>query len=330
MQQPTWEEALSLGSLRRAWDRVKRNKGAPGVNGQTIPSFAHHLDEHIQDLQGEICGGTYQPLPLRSVPIPKRTPGTWRYLAIPTVRDRVLQQSLSALLIHRFDPLFLPCSFAYRPGRSTADAVEALREHVAQGAVWYLKGDIRGCFDEIDWELLSRRLQVLQDPLLRRLVNQAIRSPLWRDGALHPRSRGVPQGGPLSPFLSNLFLHSFDHDLTRLGFRLIRFADDWVICASSPGELRDAYRVVLSVLGTLKVRIQTEKTRQGDLRSEPVQFLGFRIDAHGADADLRGWRRFQDAARRYRTASNLEEWIRARADLRSLQAYYRGCGNTGP
>ena len=225
--------------LLQAWKRVECRKGMAGTDGQTIDAFRRDRDRNVTRISDSLKNGTYAPSPLRGVKISKNG-GGFRRLGVPTVKDRIVFQGANRLLADVWDPLFAPLSFAYRSGRSIADAIDAVIERIRKGRVWFVKGDIKGCFDELSWDVLSACLHDwLPDESLRRLVNQAIRVPVVEGGQIRPRLRGIPQGSPLSPLLANLYLHSFDLQMLQQGFPVIRYADDWLLLVGSEPEAPD-------------------------------------------------------------------------------------------
>jgi retron-type reverse transcriptase len=224
-------------------------------------------------------------------------------------------------------PLFSPLSFAYKPNVGVSDAIEAVSKLVKGGKYWFVKGDIRGCFDELNWDILSQTLKEwLPDEPLRRLINKALRVPVVFEGRIAPRHKGVPQGSPLSPILANLYLHSFDYDMLLDRFPLIRYGDDWVTLTRSEAEAVDGYRTAESSLSRLLIEINSEKSGVGNLEEESIVFLGHKIDAAGIDAGPKGWQRFARAVGDFKSARTPEELSRARSELNSLKAFYRNAG----
>lgn len=312
--------------LLKSWLFVESRKGVSGVDGQDIETFRRHRDGNIMKLSEALKNETYCPSPLRGTKIPKSN-GQFRKLGIPTVEDRVVFQGVHRLLSALWEPLFAPLSFAYRPRRSITDAVAAVVERIRRGKTWFVKGDIRGCFDTFSWDILSARLKEwLPDESLRRLVNRALRVPVVEAGYIRQRCRGTPQGSPLSPLLANLYLHTFDLQMLQYGFPIIRYADDWLLLVGGEGEAREAFRTAQALLSVLDVEMNMAKSRVGDLQAESVDFLGHRIDAQRVDADSSGWRRFFEALKQLQGARDPSEQMEARAKLSHIRAMYRGTG----
>ncbi len=312
--------------LLRSWRFVESRKGVSGVDGQDIEMFRRHRDRNILKLSEALKSERYSPSPLRGTKIPKDN-GRFRRLGIPTIEDRVVFQGAHRLLSELWEPLFAPLSFAYRPGRSISDAVAAVAERIRSGKTWFVKGDIRGCFDTFNWDILSARLREwLPDEALRRLVNRALRVPIVEGGYIRRRCRGTPQGSPLSPLLANLYLHAFDLQMLRYGYPVIRYADDWLLLVGGEEEAKVAFQAAQASFSVLDVEMNREKSGIGDLRTESVDFLGHRIDAQKIDADSGGWRRFSEALKQLQNARDPSEQVEARAKLSHIRSMYRVAG----
>ena len=316
--------------LYDAWLRVARKKGASGVDSQSINSFAFSAEKNILKISKALRDETYAPSPLRSVQIPKERPGAFRRLGIPTIQDRVVFQGVNVLLQKNWTPRFSPLSFAYRPGVGVYDAIEAIIELVKAGKCWFIKGDIRGCFDELNWDILSFALQEwLPDEPLRRLIQKALRVPTVQGGRIIPRRKGVPQGSPLSPILANLYLHPFDYEMLSRRFPLIRYGDDWIALSDSENAAVEAFQIAAASLFQLRIDINSEKSGIGNLEEEYIVFLGHKIDSTSIDACAKGWKRFAQALGKLENARTPEDAARARALLGSLKSFYRNAGRIG-
>ena len=224
-------------NLRRAWERVKRNKGAGGVDGVTIARFDENLDRYLDVLHRQLKDGRYRPRPVKRVEIDK--PGTTkkRPLGIPTVMDRVCQQALVQVLEPIFEPTFREASFGYRPGRSAHKAMRRIWRQLGQ-AEWIVDGDISDFFGSLSHELL---VDLVADRVADGKVLSLIRSMLTAgalvDGVFESAVAGTPQGGVASPLLSNIYLTVFDQRMEQAGFALTRYADDWlIVCRSTIGS----------------------------------------------------------------------------------------------
>jgi RNA-directed DNA polymerase len=200
------ERILSRENRQGAWKRVKENKGAPGVDKITIEEMPDFLREHWQDIRESLMEGTSQPSPVLRVEIPKPTGGT-RLLGIPTVLDRLIQQAIAQVLIEIFDPECSECSYGFRPGRSAHDAVDKVREYIGQGYSIAVDIDLAKCFDTVKHDVLMCRVaRKIHDKRVLRLIGKYLRAGGCVKGRLQAPPQGVPQGGPLSPVLSNVLL----------------------------------------------------------------------------------------------------------------------------
>ena len=309
-------------SLYEAWLRVERNKGGPGVDNQSIDDFKQNERRNIGDISYQLEGNEYTLSPLKGVFIPKDS-HQFRKLGIPTVCDRIVFQAINAQLQELWDPFFAPLSFAYRPGKRVADAIQCVKKFLHQGQAWYIKGDIQGCFDSLNWNLLSYILQeTLPDERLRKLLNKAIRMPVFFKGHLHERSRGVPQGSPLSPILSNLYLHQFDMQMSDHDYSVIRYGDDWISFVADEKEATRGFYTAADILSDLKIIISPRKSGIGDLTKETISFLGYSVNANEITPSAKAWQNFNDAMGQLKNAHSKNQWNHARARLLHLKAQY--------
>lgn len=314
-------------TLYTAWRSVWKKAGAPGCDGVRTQDYFRNEANNIRNLSAELLSGRYQPSPLRETFIPKSTPGKWRRLSIPTVKDRIVQQAANQMLQSLCDDAFAPCSFAYRPGRGIREAVALLRRGIASGLFWAVRGDIRGCFDEIDRDILSALLRrIIPDQEFLALINKVIRAPVVSRGFVRNSSKGIPQGSPISPFLSNLYLDQFDTAMLSAGVFLVRFADDWVALAPDIQSAEETLRCAMNTFTRLRIELNRDKSGVLDLSTRPINFLGHTIDASAVDADENGWRRAAEAGARYRSANDREEFTRARSELMGIESMYRNSG----
>jgi RNA-directed DNA polymerase len=221
-------------NLELAWRRVRSNGGAGGVDGQSLAEFEEVLDEQLDRLCQELRTDTYQPLPVRRHLIPKAgQPGKFRPLGIPTIYDRVCQQALLNRLEPIFEPVFDDASFGYRKGRSAKDALRKIWKELDAGAAWIVDADLKDFFGSADHEkLLTLVAQRISDGRVLRLIRGMLKAGALADGQRLPTEQGTPQGGIVSPLLSNILLTPFDREMRRRGYRLTRYADD---CA--PGHV---------------------------------------------------------------------------------------------
>src|SRR5918994_7933978 len=228
-------------NLEMAWETVRANRGSGGVDGQSLEGFAAQLDLQLNRLQSELKENAYQPQPVRQVRIPKAgKPGEFRMLGIPTIYDRVCQQALRNRLEPIFEPVFDEANFGYRRGRSTKDAMRKVWKEIQSGREWIVDADLKDFFGSVEHEkLLTLVAQRISDGRVLRLIERMLKAGVLSGGQRLPTEQGTPQGGIVSPLLSNILLTPFDREMRRRGFRLTRYADDWVVtCQTRAGALR--------------------------------------------------------------------------------------------
>jgi len=265
-------------NLEIAWERVKLNRGAGGIDGQSIDDFTEELDEQLDRLHDELRHDTYCPQPVRQKRILKAgKPGKYRMLGIPTIYDRVCQQALLSRLEPIFEPVFDDASFGYRRGRSPHDALRKIWKEIGAGREWIVDADLRDFFGTVDHEkLLTLVAQRVSDGRVLRLIRSMVRAGSYGEGRLFPTERGTPQGGVVSPLLSNILLTPFDREMRSKGYRLTRFADDWVITCTSAAEARSALAVATKILERLGVQLNRDKTQIVHVK-HGFEFLGYKI-----------------------------------------------------
>lgn len=265
-------------NLEIAWERVRANRGSGGIDGQSIRAFAEQADEELNHLQGELKEQSYRPQPVRQVPIPKAgKPGEYRLLGIPTIYDRVCQQALLNRLEPIFEPVFDDANFGYRRGRSTHDALRKVWKEIKGGREWIVDADLKDFFGSVSHEkLLALVARRISDGRVLRLVEMMLKAEKFGQGQLFPSERGTPQGGVVSPLLSNILLTPFDWEMRRRGYQLTRYADDWVVTCTSVAEARAAIAAAQRILTELGVQLRPQKTRTVHVR-HGFEFLGYKI-----------------------------------------------------
>lgn len=268
--------------MYEAWRAVRRNRGAAGIDKVSIQMFEKNLDENLDRLMRELKQGSFEPLPARRVYIPKDVKQTkFRPLGIPAVRDRVAQEVLRRLLNPIFEARFHDHSYGFRPGRSCHQAVEKVLELGGLGYRWVLDADISGFFDNLSHQAVMRELSdVVADGNILRLVEKFLRAGVMEGGKFQPTRVGTPQGGVASPLLANIALNVLDWHLHELGFRFVRYADDFVVLCRSEHEAKEALTVVQRLLeDRLGLMLSPEKTKVTRFH-EGFTFLGFELQAN--------------------------------------------------
>ena len=265
-------------NLEMAWERVKANRGSGGVDGETLETFEAQLSQQLDRLQRELKENTYQPQPVRQHPIPKRDkPGEYRLLGIPTIYDRICQQALLNRIEPIFEPVFDDASFGYRRGRSAKDALRKVWQEIQGGSEWIVDADLRDFFGSVDHEkLLTLVAQRVADGRVLRLIEAMLKAGSYAKGQLFPSERGTPQGGVVSPTLSNVLLTPFDREMRLRGYQLTRYADDWVVTCKSAAEARSAVDAARRILKQLGVELHPQKTRIVHAQ-DGFEFLGYKI-----------------------------------------------------
>ncbi|MCH7925646.1 MAG: group II intron reverse transcriptase/maturase [Planctomycetes bacterium] len=274
------EEVLSRGNMLAAYHRVVTNKGAPGVDGVTVDDLESLLRRRWEAIREELFSGMYVPSAVRKVEIPKPGGKGVRTLGIPTTLDRLIQQALLQVMQPLFDPTFSDHSFGFRPGRSAHQALDRAKAHIAAGHRWVVDMDLEKFFDRVNHDVLMSRLaRRIEDKRILRLVRRYLQAGMMAGGIVSPRSEGTPQGGPLSPLLSNVLLDELDKELERRGHRFVRYADDCNIYVRS---LRAGERVLDSTERFLKKRLRLTVNREKSAVDRPWKrkFLGYTFTMH--------------------------------------------------
>lgn len=276
------EEVCERENLVRAWQRVRGNKGAPGIDGMTVEDAKGYLREHWPDIRSLLLSGTYQPQPVRNVEIPKPDGGV-RKLGVPCVVDRLIQQAVLQVLQKQWDPSFSEASFGFRPGRSAHQAVAQAQRYIAEGCSVVVDLDLEKFFDRVNHDsLMARVAERVADKRVLKLIRAFLNAGVMEDGLVRPVDEGTPQGGPLSPLLSNLVLDDLDKELERRGLRFCRYADDCNIYVRSR---RAGERVMASVSRflTQKLKLKVNETKSAVARPEERKFLGYSIANDGSE-----------------------------------------------
>ncbi len=340
------EEVCKRKNIEIAWKHVRKNRGSPGVDGMTIDEARDYLKEHWSTIRDQLLEGTYSPQPVKRVNIPKPDGGI-RKLGVPCVLDRLIQQGLLQVLQKQWDPTFSEHSYGFRPGHSAHQAVAQAQRYIAEGYKYVVDIDLEKFFDRVNHDLLMARVAGrVSDKRVLKLIRAFLNAGVMEDGLVCPIDEGTPQGGPLSPLLSNLVLDDFDKELTRRGHRFCRYADDCNIYVHSR---RAGERVMASICRflTTRLRLKVNESKSAVARPEERKFLGFSISNDGSErriapkaldrfkTQLReltrrtygvslpeiiekvapyliGWRGYFGFCQTPRVLSNLDAWIRRR------------------
>jgi RNA-directed DNA polymerase len=268
------EEVCEWENCMQALKRVKANKGSPGVDGMTVQQLPDYLKQHGLEIREQLLTGTYEPKPVKRVEIPKPGGGV-RKLGIPPVLDRFVQQAVMQVLQKRWDPTFSDHSHGFRPGRSARQAVREAQQYIAEGYRWCVDLDLEQFFDRVNHDrLMSAVAKRVADPRMLKLIGAFLKAGVMENGLVNPVDEGTPQGGPLSPLLSNLVLDELDRELERRGHRFVRYADDENIYVASE---RAGQRVMKSVTRfiTERLKLKVNQTKSAVARPWQRKFLGF-------------------------------------------------------
>lgn len=273
------EMILGRGNMMAALRRVMANKGAPGADGMPVEELRAHLVANWPRIKEDLLAGRYRPMPVRGVEIPKPGGGK-RLLGIPTVLDRLIQQAMHQVLMPLFDPGFSNASYGFRPGRSAHQAVLAARSHMAAGRRWVVDIDLEKFFDRVNHDVLMARVaRRVVDKRVLRLIRRYLQAGLMLGGLATARREGTPQGGPLSPLLSNILLDDLDKELERRGHAFCRYADD---CNIYVGSRRAGERLMASLTRFLgeRLRLAVNPAKSAVDRPWNRSFLGYSVTAH--------------------------------------------------
>ena len=315
------DKILSNFNLHEAWKKVKANGGVPGIDGVTILEFKNHAKKSWNKIKSQLTVGKYKPKPVKRVEIPKPNGGK-RKLGIPCVMDRVIQQAVLQVLDPIFDPSFSKNSFGFRKGRNAHQAIERARQNWQEGFKMAVDLDLYHFFDEVNHDILMHNVsKKIKDKMVLKLIGNFLRSGVVINGKQEKTQKGCPQGGPLSPLLSNIILDVLDKELEKRGHRFVRYADDAIIQVKS---LRAGDRVMNNITHflekKLKLKVNTDKSKVSTMDSE-VTFLGFILK--------RGQIRWSDKAfckfiARIKELTNRSHRISMRFRVNKLNEYIRG------
>src|SRR6059036_2092564 len=325
------EEICKRENLKQALQQVKSNKGSAGVDGMTVGGITDYLKQHWPAIREQLLSGTYEPKPVRRVEIPKPDGGV-RKLGIPTVLDRLIQQAVMQVLQRRWDPTFSEHSHGFRPKRSAHQAVAKAQQYIAAGNRWVVDLDLEKFFDRVNHDkLIAAIARRGTDKRVLRLIGAFLKVGVLENGLVSPAEEGTPQGGPLSPLLSNIVLDELDRELERRKHRFVRYADDCNIYVRSQ---RAGQRVMSSVTGFLTRRLKLKVNEAKSAVARPVErkFLGFSFSSNkepkrriAPKALLRCKQKIRELTRRTRGISLEQMTKELAAYLRGWKSYFGFC-----
>jgi RNA-directed DNA polymerase len=320
------EEICEQENCREALRRVKANKGSPGVDAMSVDDLPEYLVQHWPEIRVQLLSGTYRPQPVRRVEIPKPD-GGMRKLGVPTVLDRLIQQAVLQVLQRRWDASFSDHSYGFRPGRSAHQAVARAQQYIVEGYGYVVDLDLEKFFDRVNHDrLMARIAERISDKRLLKLIRAFLTAGVMEDGLVSAVDEGTPQGGPLSPLLSNLVLDELDLELERRGHRFVRYADDSNIYVRSE---RAGQRVMESVTSFIERRLKLKVNAQKSAVARPEErtFLGFTFKRFGKSPEPRrsiapkAVRRFKE---RVREITRRNRGVSMKCMVEELSAFLRG------
>ena len=317
------EWILSRANVYQAWEQVRANNGAPGVDHMAVDQFAASVRDKWPMIRQSLLAGTYQPLPVKRVLIPKPSGGK-RPLGIPSVLDRVIQQAIAQVLTPIFDPGFSDNSYGFRPGRSAHDAVYQAREYIKAGYRWVVDMDLEKFFDTVNHDVLMHRVaRKVRDKRVLKLIGKYLRAGVMQNGRLQKTPEGVPQGGPLSPLLANIILDDLDKELECRGHRFVRYADDFLIFVRSR---RAAERVMTSIKRFIevKLKLKVNTTKSQVAPTDQTNFLGFTFKGKKIRWSDKAFKTFKH---RLRKLTGRSWFVSTEYRLEKLAQYLRGWMN---
>ncbi len=317
------EEVCERENLKEALRRVKANKGSAGVDGMTVGGITDYLKQHWPDIREQLWNGTYEPKPVRRVEIPKPDGGV-RKLGIPTVLDRFIQQAVMQVLQRQWNPTFSESSYGFRPGRSAQQAVAQAQKYIAEGHGWCVDFDLEKFFDRVNHDkLMGQIAKRVRDKRLLKLIRAFLNAGVMENGLVGPSVEGTPQGGPLSPLLSNLVLDELDRELERRGHRFVRYADDCNLYVRSE---RAGQRVMESVTQfiTRRLKLKVNGAKSAVARPQERKFLGFSFTAGPEVRRVIAPKALDRFKRRIRQITRRAKGVSMKTTIEELAPYMRG------
>jgi len=318
------EEVCKSENLNEALRQVIGNRGSAGIDGMTVDRLRDYLKQHWPTIREQLLNGTYKPKPVRRVEIPKPEGGGVRKLGIPTVLDRWIQQAVMQVLQRQWDPTFSQHSYGFRPGRSAHQAVAQAQQYIAAGYGWVVDFDLEKFFDRVNHDkLVGQIAKRVEDKRLLKLIRAFLNAGVMENGLVSPSVEGTPQGGPLSPLLSNLVLDELDRELERRGHRFVRYADDSNIYVRSE---RAGQRVMESITRfiTHKLKLKVNESKSAVARPQERKFLGFSFTAGPNVKRMIAPKALDRFKHRIREITRRAKGVSIETTMKELAAYMRG------
>lgn len=294
-----FDKVYRKSSLEEAWKKVRANKGAAGVDKLTISKFEFKKEEYLKELEQELKIGAYQPLAVKRVYIPKGQ-GKMRPLGIPSVKDRIVQQAVKMALEPIFENEFLDMSFGFRPNRGAQMALKEVSALIEKGYTWVVDADLQAYFDTIPHKILMTKVKKhISDGRVIALLEMWLKQEIMEDCKAWVPTAGSPQGAVISPLLSNIYLHDLDVAITSAGYKMIRYADDFVILTQSREDAEKAFHLVQAWVAEHELTLHPEKTHLGNclVEGEGFEFLGYRFEAGTSWVRRKSIQKFRDRIR---------------------------------
>jgi RNA-directed DNA polymerase len=316
------EEVCERENLKAALKQVKANQGSPGVDGMTVVELKDYLKQHWPAIREQLLNGTYEPKPVRRVEIPKPDGGGVRKLGIPSVLDRFIQQAVLQVLQRQWDRTFSDHSYGFRPGRSAHQAVAQAQQYIAEGHGWCVDLDLEKFFDRVNHDkLMGQIAKRVEDKRLLKLIRAFLDAGVMENGLVSPSVEGTPQGGPLSPLLSNLVLDELDRELERRGHRFVRYADD---CNIYVGSERAGQRVMESITQFITQKLKVNEAKSAVARPQERKFLGFSFSAGPEVKRVIAPKALDRFKRRIREITRRAKGVSIETTMEELVPYMRG------
>src|SRR6266566_834956 len=317
------EEICERANLKEALRQVRGNKGSAGVDRMTVDQLGDYLKQHWPAIREQLLNGTYEPKPVRRVEIPKPEGGV-RKLGIPTVLDRFIQQAVMQVLQRRWNPTFSRHSYGFRPRRSAHHAVAQAQQYIAQGCGWVIDLDLEKFFDRVNHDkLMGQIAKRVEDKRLLKLIRAFLNAGVMENGLVSPSVEGTPQGGPLSPLLSNLVLDELDQELERRGHRFVRYADDCNIYVRSERAGRRVMESITQFI-TQELKLKVNEAKSAVAQPQERKFLGFSFTAGPGIKRMIAPKSLERFKRRIREITRRARGVSIKTTMEELATYMRG------